>query len=69
MAQKEKVTWRQNCYFLWGPNWPQKWVSWVHIVHIFESSSNEHIKQDWMNPEEIRRQKSRKPEFWFIARA
>ena len=32
---------------LLGPKWPRNWASESHIVHTSESSSKEHIKQDW----------------------
>ena len=41
----EKVTRVQNFDLLWGTKWPQNWAFDAHIVHISESSSNEHIKQ------------------------
>ena len=43
----EKVTKHQHFYLLWGPKWPRNWAFDAHIEHISESSSNEHIKQDW----------------------
>ena len=32
------------------PKWPRIWASEAHVVHISESSSNEHIKQDYCEP-------------------
>ena len=43
----EKMTKVQNFYSLWGPKWAKNWVIEAHILHISESSSIEHIKQDW----------------------
>ena len=43
----EKVTKVQNFHLLWDPKWPKNWAFEAHIVHISESSSNEHIMQDW----------------------
>ena len=34
-------------YLRWGPKWPRNWVFEAHILHISESSTNEHKKQDW----------------------
>ena len=40
----------------------------AHIVHISESTSNEHLKQNWCEPEGTFLQNSRKPEFLLICR-
>ena len=32
---------------LWDLKWPRNWAFEAHIVYISESSSNDHIKQDW----------------------
>ena len=40
----------QNFDLLWGPKWPRIWAFEAHVVHISESSSNEHIKQDYCEP-------------------
>ena len=40
----EKMTNDRNFGPIWGPF---NWASEAHIVHISESSYNEHIKQDW----------------------
>ena len=47
-----------------GPKWPRNWAFGAHILHIYESSSNAHIKQDWCES----RQNVWKPEFWLIWR-
>ena len=41
------MTKHQNFDLLWGPKWPRNWALEAHIVHICESSSNDHNKQDW----------------------
>ena len=43
----EKETKHQKFFLLWGPKWPRNWAFEAHILHISESSSNVHIKQDW----------------------
>ena len=43
----EKVTKVQNFDLLWGPKWPTNWAFEAHVVHISESNSIEHTKQDW----------------------
>ena len=43
----EKVTKHRNFVLLWDPKRPINWAFEAHIVHIYESSFNEHIKQDW----------------------
>ena len=60
----EKVTKVQNFCLLWGPKCPK---DEVHI-HISESSSNEHIKQDWCESRGNFSTKSQKPEFWLFWR-
>ena len=43
----EKVTKVQNIALLWVQNGPNIGSFETHVVHIYESSSNELIKQDW----------------------
>ena len=43
----EKVIKYQNCDLCWGSKCPSNWAFETHIAHISESSSTEHIKQDW----------------------
>ena len=55
---------------LWGPKWPRNWAFEDHIVHISESSSNEHIKQEWCESKgNVLLQNIRKPEFLLIWRS
>ena len=42
----EKLTKVQNFDLLWCPKWPKNGAFEALIVHISESSPNEHIKQD-----------------------
>ena len=41
---------REDFWLIWEPKWTKNLAFEADIVHFSESSSNEHIKQDWCEP-------------------